>query len=194
MHRVHWVDPDFGVHWGLGFFVWRDDGETFVGHGGSCPGYRSQLLLQPRARVATAFAANALGVDSRGFAQTMYDVMAPALKEAAETPGEGRAPDPKLLDYVGAYDQSPWWGETAVLVWKGALHTLSLPTDDPLGGLTKLRHVEGDTFRRVRDDGALGEPFVFERDADGRVVRLWRHGNYDPRLPDPDDGSGEQKR
>lgn len=30
MHNVHWVDPDWDVHWGLGFVVWRDGGDTGV--------------------------------------------------------------------------------------------------------------------------------------------------------------------
>jgi hypothetical protein len=46
MQRVHWVDPDWEVHWGLGFSVWRSNDKTFVGHGGGCPGFRSHLLLQ----------------------------------------------------------------------------------------------------------------------------------------------------
>jgi CubicO group peptidase (beta-lactamase class C family) len=53
MHRVHWVDPDFETTWGLGFSVWRSGGKTFVGHGGSCPGYRSQLLIKSDDRIAT---------------------------------------------------------------------------------------------------------------------------------------------
>jgi CubicO group peptidase (beta-lactamase class C family) len=41
MQRVHYLDPGWNVTWGLGYEVWRRDNKTFVGHGGSCPGYRT---------------------------------------------------------------------------------------------------------------------------------------------------------
>src|SRR5438093_8462362 len=82
MQRVHWVDPDFETTWGLGFSIWRSDGKVFAGHGGSCPGYRTQLLLKPDENVATVFMANALGVDSQQWAQRMYDIVAPAIRNA----------------------------------------------------------------------------------------------------------------
>ena len=36
---------------------------------------------------------------------------------------------------------------------------------------------EHDIFRRVRDDGELGEAYVFHRDG-GVIARLSVHGNY----------------
>ena len=33
-------------------------------------------------------------------------------------------------------------------------------------------------FRRIRDDGDLGEEYVFHRSADGRVERFNVHGDY----------------
>ena len=64
MQRVHWVDPDSRDAVGTRFPVWRSDNKTFVGHGGSCPGFRTQLLLKPDEKIATIFMANALGVNS----------------------------------------------------------------------------------------------------------------------------------
>src|SRR5262249_7765296 len=84
MHRVHWVDPDFQTTWGLGFSVWRNDGKTFVGHGGSCPGFRTHLLLKTDENVATIFMTNAQGVSANDFAQRMYEIVAPAIKEAVK--------------------------------------------------------------------------------------------------------------
>src|SRR5262249_50631968 len=59
MQRVHWIDPDWSTTWGLGFAIQRVGDKTLVGHGGSCPGYRSALLLQTDDRIATVVAANA---------------------------------------------------------------------------------------------------------------------------------------
>jgi CubicO group peptidase (beta-lactamase class C family) len=192
MQRVHYVDPGWSVYRGLGFGIYRDDDRTFVGHGGSCPGYRSQLLLDMDDRIAAVFMANASGVNTAKYVTGMYDLVAPALKKAAggedEEAGEGadeagpRADAPPLDDYLGAYSVQPWGGEMAVVRWKGGLAVLPLPTDDPARALTRLEHQEGDTFRRVRGDDELGEPIVFERDDTGRVVRLRRFNNIYPRI------------
>ena len=190
MHRVHWLEPDGETTYGLGFSVWKSDGDTFVGHGGSCPGYRSHLLLRPRDEVATAFMTNGQGVNSRRFAQTAYDIVAPALRRAAgKADGDaaagaspaaaevGAAAARETLErFTGTY-QRPLGGESAVLVREGDLHVLSLPTDNPLNALTRLRHIEDGTFRRVRDNGDLGEEFVFEEMPDGRML-MWRNENY----------------
>ena len=61
---------------------------------------------------------------------------------------------------------------------EGKLATLSLPTENPLRALTKLKHVGEHTFQRIRDDGELGEEFTFEIGDDGKPVRLWRNNQY----------------
>ena len=190
MHRVHWSEPDGNTTYGLGFSVWKSDGDTFVGHGGSCPGYRSHLLLRPQDKVATAFMTNGQGVNSRQFAQTAYDIVAPALRRAAgksrdddaANTGAGEAAagvQEDLARFTGTYER-PLGGESAVLVWDGDLHVLSLPTNNPLNSLTRLRHIEDGTFRRVRDNDDLGEAFIFEEMPDGSM-RMWRNDNYSVR-------------
>jgi hypothetical protein len=69
-----------------------------------------------------------------------------------------------------------------VVRWKGGLALLSLPTSDPLDGLRRLEHDEGDVFYRVRDDGERGEDVVFERGPDGEVTGYRVHGNLSPRI------------
>jgi CubicO group peptidase (beta-lactamase class C family) len=186
MHRVHWVDPDFETTWGLGFSVWRSDGRTFVGHGGSCPGFRTQLLLKPDEKIATVFMANALGVNAQQYAQRLYDLVAPAVR-AATRPDQPEAapkpPDPTLAAYVGTY-RSSFGGEIAVVRWEDGLAMLGLPTTDPVRALTKLRPAGEHTFRRVRRDEALGEAVVFEMGPDGRAARIRWWSNYYPRVPE----------
>jgi CubicO group peptidase (beta-lactamase class C family) len=177
MQRVHWVDPDFETTWGLGYSVWRNDNKTFVGHGGSCPGYRTQLLLKPDEKVATVFMANAQGVNTTQFAQRMYDIVAPAIKVAVKDTVKLRPADPTLTRYVGTY-ASGFAGEIAVVRWEDGIATLGLPTMDPVRGLTKLRKVGEHTFRRVRRDDTLGETIVFDMGADGRPTRMLWHSNH----------------
>ena len=72
--------------------------------------------------------------------------------------------------------------ETAVVHWKGSIAMLGLPTDDPRASLRELRHVEGDTFRRVDSDGELGAKVFFDRDAQGRISRVRNPTNYAKRI------------
>ncbi len=177
MQRVHWMDPDWRTTWGLGFSIWRSKDKTFVGHGGSCPGYRTQLSLQTDDKIATIFLANALGVSPQPFTMRMYEIVAPALAAAKKAPAAGRSPEPSFAKYYGTYEQS-FGGESAVIPWEDGLAMVAFPTDDPMGALTKLRYVGGDTFRRVRDDGQLAEEIVFETNARGEVTRFKRNSNY----------------
>jgi hypothetical protein len=84
-----------------------------------------------------------------------------------------------LEAYAGHYNAQPWWGEAAVLPWQGKLAVFGLPSENPAKGLTLLKHIEGDTFRRLRKDETLGEEVKFERDKAGKVVRMWQHSNYE---------------
>jgi CubicO group peptidase (beta-lactamase class C family) len=182
MHRVHWVDPDFETTWGLGFSVTRVGDTTFVGHGGSCPGFRTQLMLDTAGRVATVFMTNAQGVDTGAFSKAMHELVAPAIKEATKTDAPAPKPaDPSLEAYLGSYS-SGFSGELAIVRWEDGLASLGLPTMDPKRGLTKLRKTGEHTFRRVRKNDALGEELVFEVGQDGKATRLEWHNNFYRRL------------
>ncbi len=181
MHRVHWVDSDWSTHWGLGFALYRIDDKTFVGHGGSCPGYRSSLLTRPEDKFAAIVMTNAIDANPGRYTNNAYKIVAPAIAKALESEGEAKEPDPALRIYAGSYGTA-WGGEIAVLPWKDGLALLYLPNDDPLDALTRLKQTGDHTFRRVRSDDELGEEIVFELDGDGNVVRFKRNSNFYPRV------------
>jgi CubicO group peptidase (beta-lactamase class C family) len=185
MQRVHWAEPDFKTLWGLGFAIWRDGDKTFVGHGGSCPGYRTQILLMPGERIATVVMANAQGVDVNQWAQRLYDIVAPAIRDAVKDPGKGKATDPSLRRYVGTYDVQPWAGEVAIVPWEEGLAMIELPTMDPVEGMDRFRKVGENRFRRIRKDDSLGEEIVFELGPDGRATRFTQHSNHYARVGSP---------
>lgn len=186
MHRVHWMDPDFGSPWGLGFAIWRDKEKTFVGHGGSCPGFRSQLLMNTPEEVAVVIMANGQGVDTRLLAQRAYDIVATAIRlatkpetsksEATIPKPETQASDPELDKYTGTY-ATGFAGEVAFVPWEDGLASIGLPTSDPMAALTKWKTAGEHTFRRVRKDETLAESLVFELGADGKAARLVWHSN-----------------
>jgi hypothetical protein len=182
MYRIHWAEPDFETLWGLGFEVWKDESKMFVGHGGSCPGYRAHLLLMPVEKVATTIMANGQGVATEKYAQRLYDIVAPAIRDAVKEPGKAKTPDPSLRNYAGAYDVQPWGGEVAVLPWEDGLAMLELPTMDPVKGLDRFKKVGEHRFRRIRKDDSLGEEIAFEIGPDGRATQFTQHSNRFPRI------------
>ncbi|HYC60793.1 MAG TPA: serine hydrolase domain-containing protein [Thermoanaerobaculia bacterium] len=175
MYRPHFVDPDFETFWGVGFATWKDGANVFVGHGGSCPGYRTAFQLNPEKKVGVIVMANASGVNTGRYAKAMYDIVTPALKnkDAAAT---------ALTPYAGSYDAFPWDGETLVVVWGDGLATVDLPTTEPMRLLERLRKTGEHTFRRIREDGTLGETYRFEMGPDGKATKVWVHSNPYPRM------------
>lgn len=181
MQRVHFMDPGWQTTRGLGYQVWRSDNKTFVGHGGSCPGYQTMLVLRPEEKVATIAMTNAIDAPASMLAQRLYDIVAPAIAAASkDSAGPAKRPDSTLVAYEGTYESS-FGGESAVVMWDDGLAIISLPTDNPMRALAKLRKVGEHTFRRVRDDGALGEAVTFTIGPDGRASEMWRNSNRSPR-------------
>ena len=203
MHRVHYVDPEFDTFWGLGFSVSRRGDETFVGHGGSCPGFRSQLDMQTDEKIAVVFMANAMvnaGKFTRGISGLVSAAIVAATEGEDEEHADGRngsseargagdaarrgsdqaAPD--LDAYLGTYSSQPWGPETAAVRWKGGLALLPLPTDDPAEALQRLGHDEGDVFYVIRSDGERGHDVIFHRDDAGNVESYSQHGNFSPKI------------
>jgi len=197
MQRVHFARPGSDTMRGLGFQVSARDGETFVGHGGSCPGFRTTLSLQNDSKIATVAMVNAM-VNSGKYSTGVYNLVADAIKSATaednelsvtadvnSNGGEGQLNEDTQVDptrYMGTYTGGLGGSETAVVRWKGGIATLSLPTDNPRQSLRQLIHVEGDTFRSRGNDGELGAEVTFETDAQGRVFRMRSPLNYRTRV------------
>ncbi len=173
MQRVQWVDPDWRMTRGLGFRVRRDGKETLVGHYGSCPGYRTEITLNPRRRLAAVVMVNAMNVDTEEISTQLLRVAGAALAEGSTATPETKRPPQDLERFAGLYRSV--WGEFAVVPWAGGLAVLDVPTSDITAGLMRLKQIEGGTFRRIREDGDdLGEEVRFETGPDGKVTgTLW---------------------
>jgi CubicO group peptidase (beta-lactamase class C family) len=175
MYRPHWVDPDLKLFRGIGFATWKDGETVYVGHGGSCPGFRTAFELEPEKKLGVVVMANANGVDTHAYAKAIHDIVAPSLKNAAVTA-------PSLAAYTGSYDAFSWDGETLVVAWGDGLATVDVPNMEPMKALERLRKTGEHTFRRVRSDGTLGEEVRFEVGPDGKATRLWWNSNPSPRM------------
>ena len=180
MQKVHWMESNWKTSWGLGFAVYPIDGKTFVGHGGSCPGYRTILMMQPDEKIGIIFMTNTMGINPGSYARKIYKVIRPVLVNSYKSRTK-KLPN-KFKKYLGRYDAGPWSSETAIIPWKGKLARIYLPSDDPIGSMTRLKHIENDQFRRIRSDGSLAEVIHFELDQDGKVIKSWQHDNFDVKI------------
>ena len=193
MQRVQWLDPDWQTTRGLGFGVYRNDGVTYVGHNGLCPGYRSSIRMHVPSHLAAIVMMNAIALSPSALALEAIRLMGPAVDEAIDE-RLGREDGLLTADYrqeelpakferfIGSYDENPWGGEAAVVSWEAGLAILWLPTMRPSDELTPLEHIAGNTFRRIREDGELGETYEFVESGDGQVVGLRYHSNTYPRM------------
>lgn len=181
MQRYQWMDAD--NTWGLGFTVWNSHGNMYAGHGGICAGYRSQITLLPKEKIAVVFLTNSSGVNSWIYAQRAIELLAPVITEALSSPAAAETPDPALKKYEGIYDSYPWGGDCAVFAWKGNLAMVDFPTTNPRAGMTILNHVAGNRFRAIDSNGeAAAEETIFETNAQGKVIRMWNEGNFKPKM------------
>ena len=180
MQRVHWTNPDWSTTWGLGFAIYKGSyGNTWVGHGGSCPGYRSTLQINLKTKRAFSVMINASGTNPNKYMKGINAIMNKMGTTKKDLDNEASE---KLKEYVGYYDSSPWWGETYISTFNGKLVSLGLPSEEPAESMTFYKHVDGDIFRRVRKDKTLGETLTFMRDQDGKIIKIERHGNFSSKI------------
>jgi len=175
MQRVQWMDWDWSIARGLAFGVYRIGDRTLSGHAGDCPGFNTRLFVDPEGGTAVSVLANRNRVDVDGYAIAILDIL-----DAAGTV-ENETDVVDLDDYIGSYDLSPWDGEDLVFRWNGGLAVVTLPNMSPADSMTLLRHVEGDRFRTIRDNGDDGHEVRFLRDASGKVTHMNVHSLNVPR-------------
>ena len=116
---------------------------------------------------------NAMNIKTFEFAEQLLKIVGKAV-DSKET----KKAKPDLEKFTGRYWSS--WGESIIIPWKDGLASFDIPTDNPLDNLAELKHIEGNTFRRVRKDSSddLGEEVRFESGPDGKVTRVWWHQNF----------------
>lgn len=180
MQQVHFTNPDWKTTWGLGFVVYKgDNGSTWAGHGGSCPGYRTTLQLDLKNKMAYSVMINASGTDPDKY----LDGISAIINKVKPTEKEKTAvPKKDLNEYTGYYSGMPWSAERYFSPWEGKLVGLNLPADNPGASMTFYKHITGDTFRRIREGDELGETLIFERDKNGNIIQFKVHGNYSKKI------------
>ncbi len=121
---------------------------------------------------------NASGTNPHKYVNGIHAILKKAKSAEKKQTSKDTETGIDLQAFSGYYNSMPWQSELYVSAWYGNLVMMGLPTESPAAAMTVFKHVDGDTFRRVRDDGELGETLVFERNNDGQITRLKNHGNY----------------
>jgi CubicO group peptidase (beta-lactamase class C family) len=181
MQRVQWMDWDWSIARGLAFGVYRIGNRTLTGHAGDCPGFNTRIYLDPVSRYTVITMANRNNVNVDGYAARIFDI----LEAKGTTQAQTGAKDAAAIDlepYIGSYDNRPWGGEDMVIRWQDGLAMLNLPSMDPLGGLVRLRHIEGDRFHTIRSDDQDGHEVSFRRNAAGEVTHIVYHAVVWPKM------------
>ena len=173
MQRIQWISPDKKLTWGLGFILQDNNGVTYLGHDGSCPGYRTVLMMDPKKKIGISIMINAQGVNPYKYCDAIFDLMNKVITE------DTAAKNIDLAVYSGRYDNYAWSGEIIVMPYKGKLVMLGLPEDKPAESISVFQYIQGDSFRRVRpDDNSLGEELRFEKNQNGEITRMWLNSNF----------------
>jgi CubicO group peptidase (beta-lactamase class C family) len=190
MQRVQFLDPDWKTAYGLGFAVREFNGTTLVGHGGSCPGYLTSILMNPKQKMAVIVMINAQGESTAKYTNAIFSILykmgSPENKMGSSdktTVDKTTAKDSLDLDaYTGNYESYTFGSEILVFTWKGKLAMIDLRSADPAGAMAMLKYIRPGSFRRIRSDETLAEEISFEKDKQGNVTRLWENSNFHVKL------------
>jgi CubicO group peptidase (beta-lactamase class C family) len=170
MQRVQWIDDGWEQGWGLGFSIYRFKGKTYVGHGGSLRGYRTDLRMSMADRIAVISFTNADDGDPASYHEKVFDWVVPAILKAV-APAKPVA-DPAWQRYLGRY-RNPF-ADFEIVINEGRLTMLVPLLPDPLWAPSRLIPVAEHTFRvdTANGYGIPGETVRFELDGNGRVQRV----------------------
>lgn len=178
MQRIHWLQDDWQAGWGLGFYIWRRQGKTYIGHGGALQGYRTEVQLCPKEKLFAVVLTNADDGMPLMYMEKIFDWVFPAIAKAVAPLPE--PPQAELIwqQYVGKYRNA--WGDVQILIFKDELLMIDPSQPDPMVAPTKLVPMGEHAFRMESEVGFMnhGEWALFELDDQGQVVRVKSGANF----------------
>lgn len=178
-------EPGAGQIWGLGVAIDLADGHTFIGHGGSMPGFSCNVLIEPESRIGAVVLTNA----AYGLNAVAGDLVDLVLAAEPPLPGEW-APTtgpvaPEVREILGTWH---WGHAPMVLRWTGS----ELSVAPPSGPGRRMSFAPRDDGTWRGTSGYLaGETLRVHRREDGTVGHLecatfvWTRTPYDPQAPIP---------
>ncbi len=154
MHRPHFLLPDWSQGWGLGWRLTRNDSGARIDHGGSLPGYKSGLLLDPSSRVAVILLMNAEDGPRELTAGILKLVADPVRRAAASSPAAAPASSADLARFAGPY-RDRFGGQVHVLAVTGGLQLLDPEAADIDASAVMLRQTGPVSFVTESPPGSI---------------------------------------
>jgi hypothetical protein len=166
--------------------VFRRDGVTYLGHGGSMPGFLAGVTVDPEEQTGSVVLANATSGLDGDLSLRMLETVREHEPRVVEAWHPLSSPDPDGLELIGTW----YWGTTS--------YGLRLRSDGELELISLLGGGRPSRLRRREDGGWVGltgyyagEPLRPVRDGAGRVIALdlgsflLTRTPYDPAAPVP---------
>ena len=172
MMRPHSVTANLDNAVGYGFQLYNRDGKKYIGHSGGFMGFQSHYLIEPDQKIGAVALMSGHSTSPHQLVRRVMAILGPVINNP-----KVYNPPVALEDYQGIYDQQPWGDEIYVTPWGNHLASFNLDTDNPAEAITKLQHVSGDNFARVRKDGTLAELTKFIRDENGVIISFINQGD-----------------
>lgn len=168
MHRVQWLRPDWQSGQGLGFAIRRVDDQVQVGHGGSTPGFRTQIQIVPAEKLAVIVLTNADDGNPADYLDEVLKTIGPAIATATARPRPAPVADAAWQNYVGTYvrPDDPD-SETTFLVLNNQLTMVT--TGGNWNGRVTLAPAGPHSFR-MRGGLTSGELVIFDVGPNGRAT------------------------
>ena len=105
MHRVRSLENTWTSGNGIGFSVSRVNNATFVGHGGSYPGYTTQTTIDLENKVGVIVLTNSNDSNSGDIARQLMNTVGAAVRKAAALKPKAVAWDPSWARFAGYYQR-----------------------------------------------------------------------------------------
>jgi len=183
MHRVRVLENNWQSGNAIGFAVTREGEKTYVGHGGSYFGYKTQTLMQIEPKVGVIVLTNADDSNPRDIALHLMQSVGEAVAKASHANPPAVTWDPAWSRFAGTY-RSQIGGEVEVVELDRRFVTFdpAAPYPEHPASLVPI----GDGRFRVEapaGGGPVGEIVRFV-EQNGKVIRMFTGSSFADRVED----------
>ena len=175
MQRIHWIDPEWKMGFGLTFIVRKHPDRVLVGHSGGYPGFRTATYVSPEEKLGVIVFSNSLDAepspgDPLSVVDRVFEWVGGAIKQAHEA-FDANTPQPHWEALTGTYRNLIW--DLHVMALDGELVVLSITDPKPKATIATLEPVNDSKVRYRVVEGnpfyGLGETVTFRLDENGRA-------------------------
>ena len=183
MHRMQWMLPNWKAGWALGFSTYRQGDATFIGHGGSYPGYITSMRISPADKIGIIVLTNAVDGKAGTVARQAFELIAPALRKANAKTKAVPVVDRDQDRFVGRYRSL--WDDVQILPDEGGLVIVDPENDDLKESLYRLVPIgDGSYFKEANDPSNTEDHKIvkFRFDSTRNVIGMTIGASYYERL------------